>query len=188
MNTSHWTTDSNFACYGTTSIDPPWMERGGGKIKRGADRHYQLVPTKQLPRLIMESGAWRPALNSHLWMWATKNFLPDALWLIEQLGFEYKTSVVWVKMRDGALQIGLGQYTRGAHELLLLGTRGDAMVPKPEDRLPDVIFAPRTKHSVKPQEAYGLIERVSPAQRLEMFARQPRPGWDVWGNEVRHAA
>jgi hypothetical protein len=84
----------------------------------------------------------------------------------------------------GNLQIGLGQYMRHAHEWLLLGTRGRAMIPEPANRMPSVIFAERTKHSKKPQEAYGLIERASPGPRLEMFAREPRDGWDVWGNEV----
>lgn len=81
------------------------------------------------------------------------------------------------------LQIGLGQYLRGAHELCLLGVRGDAMVPAPADRLPSVVFAPRGLHSAKPPVAYAVIERVSPGPRAEMFARTPRPGWAVWGNE-----
>ena len=87
-------------------------------------------------------------------------------------------------MNDGLLQIGLGQYMRHAHELLLLGARGEAMVPEPPDRLPSVIFAPRTKHSAKPKQAYRLIEACSPGPRIEFFAREPRKGWRVWGNEV----
>ena len=82
------------------------------------------------------------------------------------------------------VQVGLGQYLRGSHELLLLGTRGKAMVPAPADRLPSVIVAPRTRHSAKPAKAYDLIERVSPGPRLELFARSPRTGWAVAGNEV----
>lgn len=177
--------------YRCMAMDPPWEERGGGRIKRGADRHYQLVPTRQLPRVIMESGVWRPAQSAHLWMWVTKNFLPDGLWLMGQLGFRYVTDFVWVKVKGGAvdlrdddLQIGLGQYGRGAHELLLFGARGDAMVPAPKDRPVDVILAERTQHSAKPERAYQLIEGISPGPRLEMFARRPRAGWDVHGNEV----
>lgn len=190
-------------------MDPPWPENGGGKIKRGADRHYATVPVKQLPKLILDSGVFTPAESAHLWMWATKNYLEGALWLMGQLGFRYVTDFVWVKLSTKPvgmvsptgeavsvldvdavyvarhrLQIGLGQYSRGAHELLLFGTRGDAMVPAPEDRLPDVFFAERTEHSVKPAEAYEIIERVSPGPRLEMFARAARPGWDVWGSEA----
>jgi N6-adenosine-specific RNA methylase IME4 len=141
------------------------------------------------------------AESCHLWLWATSNFLPDALKVMGGLGFEYKTSAVWVKCQpvvrighvdhcieqpyaDVGLQIGLGQYMRHAHEWLLLGTRGQAVVPPPQMRRPSVIFAPRTKHSEKPADAYTLIERTSPEPRLEMFARAERSGWDVWGNEV----
>lgn len=162
-------------------MDPPWQERGGGKIKRGADRHYPLVPTKQMPRLIMGSGAFNPAPDCHLWMWATNSFLPDALWLMDALGFRYITNAVWVKDR-----IGLGQYLRGQHELLLLGVQGSGPAVRTDARdLPSVIRAPRGKHSVKPKAAYELIEARTHGPRLEMFARARRPGWSSWGNESK---
>jgi N6-adenosine-specific RNA methylase IME4 len=162
---------------------------------------------KEIVKTMRDSDVWRPAADCHLWLWATSNHLKDALWVMEVLGFEYKTSAVWVKCTNEklmgthgvafgpetettnqltrkSLQIGLGQYMRHAHEWLLLGTRGKAMVPPPEDRMPSVIFAPRTKHSKKPGEAYELIESVSPGPRLEMFARRPMKNWDSWGNEI----
>jgi len=40
------------------------------------------------------------------------------------------------------------------------------------------------KHSKKPEFFQDLIETVSDAPRLEMFARRERDNWDVWGNEV----
>ena len=160
-------------------MDPPWQERGGGKIKRGADRHYPLVPSRQLPLVILGSGVFRPAQDCHLWMWSTNNFLPDALWLMSALGFRYVTNAVWVKDR-----IGLGQYFRGQHELLLLGVQGSGPAVRTAARdLPSVVFAPRTKHSAKPTEAYELIEARSMGPRLEMFARHPRSGWACWGND-----
>ena len=177
--------------YKCLACDPPWLERGGGKSKRGADRHYQLMDKKEILSTMREALGLSPihrslvAASCHLWMWATSNYLPDALWVMGGLGFEYKTSAVWVKVCPvKGLQKGLGQYMRHSHEWLLLGTRGDAMVPEPADRMPSVIFAPRTRHSTKPQEAYDLIERCSPGPRLECFARTPRDGWTVWGNEV----
>jgi len=185
-------------------MDPPWLERGGGKSKRGADRHYPLMSKQEIFQALKDStigGEFSRKASCHLWMWATSNYLPDALWLMQVLGFTYKTSAAWVKVQpcvrighddngcerpavDLGLQIGLGQYMRHAHELLLLGTRGDAMVPEPADRLPSVIFAPRTRHSEKPAEAYALIERASPGARLECFAREQRKGWTVWGDQV----
>ena len=43
---------------------------------------------------------------------------------------------------------------------------------------------PRTKHSKKPDAMYTLIEEASPGPYLELFARERRPGWAAWGNEV----
>lgn len=167
--------------YTTILMDPPWFERGGGRIKRGADRHYPLVKTAELPRLIYGSGVFTPTENAHLYMWATNNFLPDALWLLKCLGFTYKTNIVWVKDRPG-----LGQYFRGQHELLLFAVRGRGYGAKTESRsLTSVVQAPRGQHSAKPQEVYKLIEARSKPSYLEMFARQPQPGWMAWGNEAQ---
>jgi N6-adenosine-specific RNA methylase IME4 len=164
----------------TIMMDPPWLERGAGKSKRGADKHYPLLPTKQMPAVIYGSGVFRPAENAHLYMWATVNFLPDALWLMEALNFRYVTQCVWVKDK-----VGLGQYFRMQHELLLLGVRGRGPLVRTDDKsIPSVISAPRTRHSKKPEESYVLIERRSHGPYLEMFARSERPGWVSWGNEV----
>lgn len=189
--------------YRVISMDPPWEEKGGGKIKRGADRHYPTVPTKKMPALIRGSGKWNPAGNAHLWLWVTNNFLQDGLWLMGELGFRYVTNVVWVKTVNkpklptdletifawlqSILKSGLGQYLWGTHELLLFGTRGKAMLPDKKKIPRSVIIAPRDQHSRKPDEQYRLIDAVSPpGPRIEFFARRPWPGWDCWGNEVNN--
>lgn len=185
----------------TSSLDPPWLERGGGKIKRGADRHYPLMKLDDIHRTIFTSPVWTPADDAHMYLWVTNNFLPQGLELMRRLGFRYVTNTAWVKMADewsaaaaalhspnekaaALLQIGLGQYQRGAHELLLFGVRGKAMVPEPRDRLPTVVFAPRGRHSEKPVVFYDRIERASPGPYLEVFARSEREGWTSWGLEV----
>lgn len=212
--------------YRTIVADPPWLERGGGKSKRGADRHYPLMPFTEIVATMagalgmdLDRDMWTDkhtfshgershvADSAHAWIWVTDNFLKDGLRVMSFLGFRYVRTLVWVKMKvDDAqddliegtmshasaiapdvsdyLQIGLGQYLRGAHELCLFGVRGDTCLPDSGDRMPSVVFAPRTKHSAKPQAAFDVIEKTSPGPRLEMFARQPRDGWDVWGNEV----
>ena len=169
--------------YQTIVIDPPWKERGGGKIKRGADRHYPLLKTKDIPGVIYRSGVLNPAEQCHLYPWATNNFLPDALWVMECLGFDFKTIVTWAKKGDRR-KFGLGQYFCGMTEHVLFGSRGKAMVPPTKDRGVTLIEAPRGEHSQKPSAMYDMIERVSPGPRLEIFAWKERPGWDVWGNEV----
>ncbi len=168
--------------YQTILMDPPWYETGGGKIKRGADRHYPLVKTPDMPRVIMQAPVWSPADDCHLYMWATNNHLADAIWLMGALGFKYKTNVVWTK--EG--RKGLGQYFRMQHELLLLGVRGKGYNVRTDDRsIGSWIDAPRGKHSQKPEEFRDLIMARSQGPYLEMFARTKREGWTAWGNEIK---
>jgi N6-adenosine-specific RNA methylase IME4 len=100
--------------------------------------------------------------------------------VLEAWGFEYKSNAVWVKDK-----LGLGYYVRNRHELLLIATRGDFRCPQPANRPSSVIEAPRREHSRKPDETYEIIERMYPElPKIELFARQERPGWRQWGNEV----
>ncbi|MBK6920497.1 MAG: methyltransferase [Deltaproteobacteria bacterium] len=163
-----------FACI---MIDPPWPERGGGKIKRGADRHYPLMRWQETLSVLLRAPVWTPAPSCHLWCWYTDNHLLAALKLVEALDFRYVRTMAWAKDR-----IGIGQYMRGQHEGCILAVRGAAM--KPARAPSSLVVAKRRQHSRKPDEAIATIERVSPGPRLEMFARGPREGWTTWGNEA----
>lgn len=163
----------------TLLLDPPWPESGGGKIKRGADRHYPLMKVRDMPPVIVGSGLWRPAEHAHVYMWTTNTYLPDALWLLGKLGAAYRTNVPWIKQRPG-----LGQYFRGKHEILLFATFGNGKHPSVYSGRRDlvsVIVGPRRAHSQKPEESYQLIEARSVGPRVEFFARVARPGWVCWG-------
>ena len=176
--------------YRTLYADPPWPERGGGKIKRGADRHYALMPVAEI--LAMPFGEWA-APDAHLYLWVTNNYLPAGIECVKAWGFRYITAVTWVKDRQG-----LGQYYRGMTEHCLFAVRGSLGYQVREDgkrvqgttgiyepeNLPSAIEAPRQQHSVKPERMRGYIERVSPGPRLELFARRASPGWDTWGNQA----
>jgi len=70
--------------YKTIYADPPWMERGGGKIKRGADRHYPLMKTKDICDLPIIKEIVDD--NAHLYLWTTNNFLKDGLQVMEAWG------------------------------------------------------------------------------------------------------
>ena len=172
----------------TIMIDPPWPERGGGKIKRGADKHYDTMKVREILPVILTCPHWQQrAVHSHLYLWATSNYLRDALWLMDALNYTYKTHFVWVKRKDNKIQKGLGQYFRGSHELCLLGTQGKKpTAPRTENKtLSSVLEAVRTpKHSQKPASSYWLIEQRSFGPYLELFGREERKGWTVWGNEV----
>lgn len=176
--------------YRTILIDPPWPEKGAGKIKRGADRHYGVMNSREILRVILNSGVFNPLPDAHLYLWVTNNYLPDALWLIDALGFKYKTTVTWAKDR-----MGLGRYFRGRTEQLLFATSGNGMLVREmrtqRKDLTTLILAKHAKngrgkivHSAKPEESYRLVEAASPSPRLEMFARRKRPGWTAWGDEL----
>lgn len=180
--------------YVATLLDPPWPERGGGKIKRGADRHYKVITKKEHIRdVILGSGVWNPAQNSHLYMWTTNTYLPWALWIIGELGFAYKTNFPWTKLG----RAGIGQYARGQHEILLFATRGKGYAAKTDARdigsgflfqqarVKDALTG-KVIHSAKPPKQYELIDRRTIAgPRLEMFARvKHSDAWDVWGIEA----
>jgi N6-adenosine-specific RNA methylase IME4 len=162
--------------------DPPWAEFGGGKIKRGADRHYPLMKTEEIIALPVANIA---ANNAHLYLWVTNNKLPDGLRVMAAWGFDYKTLITWKKDR-----FGLGQYFRGNTEHCLFGVKG--MLPykiENNKRQQGVtgFDAPRTKHSSKPLEMRDLINKVSNRQGfncIELFARERFDGFDAWGNEV----
>jgi len=174
--------------YKCVLMDPPWWTPGGGKSKRGSDKHYPIVKTKSLPAIIMDSGVWDIHEDAHCWLWSVNSMLDDALWLMKELGFRYITNAAWVKIRNEKLQFGIGRYMRGCHELLLFGVRGKTHLP---DVAPVSVFGDlsvlvdeRTEHSRKPIDQYELIESISPGPRVELFARENRPGYTSWGNQL----
>ena len=106
--------------------------------------------------------------------------IPNGPAVIDAWGFKYKSNIVWDKQL-----IGMGHYARIRHEHLLIATRGKPGVSAVHN-LPSVISARRGKHSVKPVGAYEYIEAMYPAlSKLELFARNTRPGWTSWGDEAR---
>ncbi len=117
------------------------------------------------------------ARNCHLHVWVTMPFLFEAQLVIQAWGFEYKGAFAWVKP-----QLGLGNYWRSSHELLLLGVRGNS--PFEDWTLQSWGLYDRRRHSEKPEEVRGLIERASAGPRLELFARKVAPRWYCWGHEV----
>ena len=180
--------------YKTIYADPPWSEVGGGAIKRGADRHYHVMRTKDICRV----PVWDiSSTHSHLYLWVTNNYFQDGLKVMEAWGFRYVTMITWVKAEKDLYDNyklqnpGLGQYYRGLTEHCLFGVKGRLPYKTKDGKRQQgctALLAPRTKkHSQKPEEMRDMIERVSYPPYVELFARKPSPGWDVWGNEVDSA-
>lgn len=169
--------------YRTIMADPPWPERGGGKIKRGADKHYPLMEVSEICALGPQVQRLADPVGCHLYLWVTNNYLRAGFEVLEAWGFEYITIITWEKDRAG-----LGQYFRGITEHIMFARRGKPLPYKSIDgkraQGMTIIKRPRKEHSAKPDSFYRTAERVSYEPRLEMFARTKRPGWDTWGNEV----
>jgi N6-adenosine-specific RNA methylase IME4 len=166
----------------TIVADPPWNERGGGKIKRGADKHYSLMKRDGIAEVM---GTWIEEEelheNLHLYLWVTNNFLADGMWVVNQLGFRYITNLVWAKP-----SFGLGRYFRGQHELCLFATKGRGFDNRTEaNDVASLIEAPKRLHSQKPDEFYQMVEKRSKGRYLELFSRRtPKKGWTMKGNQI----
>lgn len=167
--------------YRTIYIDPPWNERGGGKIKRGADRHYPLMDIEEIKSLPIRQLAHPD--GCHLYLWVTNNFLERGLECVKAWGFEYVSTITWLKDR-----IGLGQYYRGLTEHCIFATTPKRLPYKTIDgkraQGRTGFVSPKREHSRKPEEMREMIELVSYAPRAEIFAREQRDGWDSYGNET----
>lgn len=154
--------------------DPPWRY-DDAEPTRAIENHYPTMTHEEICNLTIPA-----ADDSVLFMWATSPKLTEALAVMDAWGFTYRTSMVWVKDR-----IGMGYYARQRHEFLLIGKRGNLPVPEPVDRPDSVVEAPLGRHSEKPSIVAETIVRMYPhLPRVELFARQARLGWDVWGNEA----
>ena len=163
--------------YGVIYIDPPWQfqtysENG---MDRSADNHYPTMGMDALSELVMPA-----ANNCIMFMWATVPMLPEAIDLLTDWGFTYKSHIAWVKDR-----MGTGYWTRNKHELLLIATKGNVPAPAMGMQPPSVVELPVMKHSEKPQFFADMIQSLYPSTpKVEIFARMGRPGWDVIGNEA----
>lgn len=170
------------APYGTITADPPWRYNRSG-VQGAVDRQFSTMTAHDIAALPVEQLA---ADNAHLYLWTTNPLMfghhangpgPTAADIVEAWGFRYITLLTWLKTGP----LGIGHYFRGETEHAAFGIRGKAPIP-PAAREKNIVIAAKGRHSAKPAAFYDMVERVSPAPRLELFARQPRLGWDHWGH------
>ena len=172
--------------YGVIFADPPWkFSNSTGKMapEHKRLRRYSTMEFDEIKALPVASLA---APVSHLYLWIPNALLREGLDVMSAWGFEYKTNIVWYKIRkDGGPDgRGVGFYFRNVTELLLFGVRGkNARTLQPGRRQVNLLSTRKREHSRKPDEIYDIIEACSPGPRLELFARHHRPGWDQWGDE-----
>ncbi|RWC28827.1 MAG: hypothetical protein EOS27_17975, partial [Mesorhizobium sp.] len=194
--------------YGIIYADPEWQfdpysaETG---MDRAADNHY---PTSDLLTLMRRDVGAIAAKDCVLFMWTTVPMLVEAICVLDAWGFawierdpntgflapnkahaRYVSSWAWLKNR-----IATGYWNRGKHELLLIATRGKPVAPAMGDQLDSwsdemAVMADVGRHSSKPAVFAEWIEKHWPnTPKIELNAREARPGWDSWGNEAAVAS
>jgi N6-adenosine-specific RNA methylase IME4 len=182
--------------YPTIVADPPWEQKAGTLRGRegwldahgaSANLPYATMSVDEIAAVPV--GEWARD-DAHVYLWVTNKYLPRGFDVLEAWGFRYSTTIVWCKKPMGG---GLGGKFGVSTEYVLHGTRGSLPAigrvrgtwfqwKRPYDE------RGKPKHSSKPPEFLGLVEKVSPGPYLEVFARRRRQGWDVWGDEAPKAA
>ncbi len=172
---------------GAILADPPWQfSNRTGKVAPEHRRlsRYDTLTLDEIREIPVSLAA---AEASHLYLWVPNALLAEGLSVMEAWGFEYKTNLVWHKVRkdgepDGR---GVGFYFRNTTELILFGIRGKLRTLAPGRRQVNIIRTMKREHSRKPDELYDIIEACSPGPWLELFARGTRSdGWRQWGDQV----
>lgn len=173
--------------FSTILADPPWQFKNRtGKI---APEHKRLLRYETLD---IETIAQLPIselsnTTAHLYLWVPNALLKEGLHVMESWGFQYKTNIIWHKVRkDGGPDgRGVGFYFRNVTEVVLFGVRGkEARTLAPARSQVNLLATRKREHSRKPDELYSIIERCSKGPFLELFARGARENWAVWGNQA----
>lgn len=165
--------------YQVIYADPPWEygqeQHSKEKQKTVLETHYPTMPTEDICALPINELA---ADNSVLFLWTTSPKLFEAKQVIDAWGFEYKSSMIWDKVKHN-----VGYYVSVRHEFLLICTKGSCLPDNPK-LYDSVQTIERTEHSKKPTEFYEIIEDIYHGKKIELFSRKLRKNWSSWGNEL----
>ncbi len=173
--------------FATIMADPPWQfVNRTGKM---APEHKRLnrYGTMDLAAIKALPVADAAAATAHLYLWVPNALLPEGLEVMKAWGFNYKSNIIWHKIRKdgGSDGRGVGFYFRNVTEIILFGVRGkNARTLAPGRTQVNYVGTRKREHSRKPDEQYPLIESCSPGPYLEMFGRGVRKGWSTWGNQA----
>jgi N6-adenosine-specific RNA methylase IME4 len=174
------------APFKTILIDPPWRFRN--RTGKMAPEHKRLhrYPTLSIAEIKDIPVKEFADEKCHLYLWCPNAMLPDALDIIGHWGFEYKTNLIWCKIRKDKEpdRRGVGFYYRNVTEMLLFAIKGKIRTSKAARSQQNFIAAPKQEHSRKPALMRKIIEECSYGPFLELFAREQAPGWTCWGDEA----
>lgn len=169
-------------CADLIVIDPPWeyeLFSAKGQAK-SAQAHYDCMPDDEIRSMPVLQLASR---DCWIFLWATAPKLDFCVGVMRHWGFRYVSFTCWRKVtRNGKRAIGPGYIVRSEAEIVLIGAIGEPARTKPLDGIFD---GERREHSRKPETFYERVERFAPrARKVDIFGRQSRPGWLVWGKEA----
>jgi len=172
--------------FGTILADPPWkFQNRTGKMAPEHKRlyRYDTMSNEDILAMPIEEVALP---QSHLYLWVPNALVENGLQVMRAWGFEYKTMLIWYKIRKdgGPDRRGVGFYFRNVTEIILFGVRGSLRTGQQGRKQENIILSQKRGHSRKPDEIFPIIEGCSPGPYLELFARQKRKGWEAWGNET----
>jgi N6-adenosine-specific RNA methylase IME4 len=173
--------------------DPPWSFKDNLPGKgRGARKHYGCLDLDSIKSFLVDGKIDQYiADDALLFLWRVASMQDESLATMRAWGFGApKSEIVWVKMtKDMAKpKIGMGHYTRNAHEVCLIGARGKAAQLIADHGVPSVITAPPGAHSAKPDEFYAAVNRLRGGNPvLELFARRQQDGWACMGDQLAAA-
>lgn len=155
--------------------DPPW-QYGNQGTRAATKHHYDTMTPEQVAAMPVQSLVADEAL---LFLWTTNGFLFESKQVIDGWGFEFKSSIVWIKP-----QIGIGNYVRNSHEFLLIASRGGMLTSDARKKQRSWVQVDRKGHSRKPDDFRRIVEQLSEGPRLELFGRERIEGWTVFGNQI----
>ncbi len=166
--------------YNVIDADPPW-DIGSMVLEKWEsplEDKYPTMTNEQLKDLDVENLS---AEDCVCFMWTTLSTLPQALEVLAEWGFKYHITLTWDK--------GGGWSANGFHrrtELVVFGYKGilSKVVKQEGEYIPTVFYEAKTNHSTKPQIMYKFIEERTNGNKIELFARTKRDGWEAWGLEV----
>lgn len=158
--------------YGVIVIDPPWQyEKRNNDITHRGRSPYPTMTTEELCKMKLPMND-----DCIVWLWTTNAFMHDAFHVLDAWGLAPKTILTWVKDR-----MGLGDWLRGKTEHCILAVKGKPMINLTNETT--VLNASTREHSRKPDEFYELVRNLCLGKRLEIFAREKREGFDIYGAE-----
>ena len=166
--------------FSVVMADPPW------------DIHMELpygtMSDEEMLRLDV------PALQDegYIFLWVTGRAMELGRQCLEQWGYERCDELIWVKTNQLQRLIRTGRtghWLNHGKEHCLIGVKG---TPGKHFKFNrgldcDVLVAEVRETSHKPDEVYGMIERLCPgARKVELFGRQhnAQPNWVTLGNQL----